>query len=382
MTETQEILENCTARVRETLQDSAGPCSPQEAAYYLAHTEQGESIRRLADASGTHPSTVLRAVRRIEQRRDDPLFDRIVCAMEETPLPLGPVRANVDAEPTSTEPPQPYSLEEIRTEAKKYLRRLSEPGAFLMIAPGAQKAGVFCSNNEFNRPTALLPVPLAVEFLKQDWIKVSSRGSASVRYHITEVGRSFLRRTLAEDQACRREQPGLAEAPAPFLGQHQAMADKLMMDPATGKPSAIRINLGESPIGWLTRRKGPDGNPFLAIEEVDAAERLRTDFETANIGPQIAQDWRRFLTPSDRYSGSPVASDGADGPMMARDRVMKALAALGPGLADVALRTCCFLEGLESCERRMGWSSRSGKVVLQIALKRLVEHYGLAPFKS
>ncbi|MEO1490884.1 MAG: DUF6456 domain-containing protein [Pseudomonadota bacterium] len=382
MTETQAILDNCAERVRKTLPDNAGPCSPQEAAYYLAHTEQGESIRRLADASGTHPSTVLRAVRRIEQRRDDPLFDRIVSEMEEAPVPTPQIQANIDARPSSGTAPGRLTIEQVRTEAKKFLRRLSEPSAFLMIAPGAQKAGIFGANNDFKKPTALLPVPLAVEFLKQDWIKVSSRSSAAVRYQITDVGRSFLRRTLAEETVDRKPGGGLAEAPVPYLGQHQAMADKLMMDPATGKSSAVRINIGESPIGWLTRRKGPDGKPFLAPEEVDAAERLRTDFETANIGPQVAQDWRKFLTPSDKYSGSPRAGEPGEGPMMARDRVMKALAALGPGLADVALRTCCFLEGLESCERRMGWSSRSGKVVLQIALKRLVEHYGLAPFKS
>ena len=63
--------------------------------------------------------------------------------------------------------------------------------------------------------------------------------------------------------------------------------------------------------------------------------------------------------------------------MAARDRVAKALACLGPGLSDAALRVCCFLEGLEACERRMGWSARSGKVVLKIALHRLTEHYGL-----
>ena len=63
--------------------------------------------------------------------------------------------------------------------------------------------------------------------------------------------------------------------------------------------------------------------------------------------------------------------------MAARDRVAKALASLGPGLSDAALRVCCFLEGLEACERRMGWSARSGKVVLKIALHRLTEHYGL-----
>jgi hypothetical protein len=45
--------------------------------------------------------------------------------------------------------------------------------------------------------------------------------------------------------------------------------------------------------------------------------------------------------------------------------------ALGPGLSDVVMRVCCFLEGLETTERRLGWSARSGKVVLKIGLQRL-----------
>ena len=85
----------------------------------------------------------------------------------------------------------------------------------------------------------------------------------------------------------------------------------------------------------------------------------------------------RKPTPGDRLAGTPVRRGPGEGPMAARDRVAKALSCLGPGLSDVVLRVCCFLEGLEACERRMGWSARSGKVVLKIALHRLAEHYGL-----
>ena len=36
----------------------------------------------------------------------------------------------------------------------------------------------------------------------------------------------------------------------------------------------------------------------------------------------------------------------------ARARVAAALRDLGPGLGDMVLRCCCFLEGLEAAERR------------------------------
>jgi len=48
---------------------------------------------------------------------------------------------------------------------------------------------------------------------------------------------------------------------------------------------------------------------------------------------------------------------------------------LGPGLSEVALRCCCFLEGMETTEKRLGWSARSGKIVLRIALQRLKLQY-------
>lgn len=378
MNQTQDILNSCVAKAEQAFSNAANKAAARDAALYLAHTTEGEGIRKLAEASGTHPSTVSRAVRRVEQMRDDPLFDRILTKAEGGGD--GPVTgsANVDHRPAVASRVEHMSEEDVLREAKKFLRRLSEPGAFLLIAQGTEKAGIFCSANDYKRPIAMPTVNVAAEFLRRDWIKARTRGSTSVRYRITDTGRSFLRRSLAEE----RRGPGMAEGPTPFQAQHMEMGEKLFADKLTGKPEARQVNLGESPVGWLARRKGPDGKAFLTIEEVDAAEKLRTDFEMAQIGPSVAQDWRKFLTPGDRLAGTPIAGTPGDGAMMARDRVMKALTELGPGLADVALRTCCFLEGLETCERRMGWSARSAKVVLKLALQRLAEHYGLKVFKD
>ena len=366
---TQDILDSCAIRVRDALPRASRRGQARDASIYLAHTEFGANITTIAKASGTHPSTVSRAIRRVEQRRDDPVYDSLITDLAG--------RESIDARECD-----PAAADEaLRRQARRYLRRLSEPGAFLIIARGAAKAGIFCAANGHRRPIAMLPVPVAVEFLRREWIAVGSRGETSVRYRITEIGRSFLKRELAEEQGARYG-PGLAEAPSPFTAQHREAGERLFADPATGKPLAVEVNLGESPVGWLARRKGQDGKPFLAPEEVDAAEKLRADFEAAQIGPSVAQDWRKFLTPGDRLSGSPRNPGPGEGSAAARERVTRALAVLGPGLADVALRTCCFLEGLEGCERRLGWSARSGKVVLKLALQRLVEHYGLAPFKS
>ena len=63
------------------------------------------------------------------------------------------------------------------------------------------------------------------------------------------------------------------------------------------------------------------------------------------------------------------------GAAAARERVSAALAALGPGLGDVVLECCCRMQGLETAEKKLGWSARSGKIVLRIALQRLRQHY-------
>jgi hypothetical protein len=189
----------------------------------------------------------------------------------------------------------------------------------------------------------------------------------------TSSGRTF--RTVSPQDRVRPPQTARERRNAAWM-----TADKLFGD--LDKPTPIGIGsvspcAAESPIGWLARRRGADGKPFLDRAEVAAAERLRSDFERAQLAPGVTQDWKRFLT-SGVQGGSRVSAQERDvegGASAARERLGDALDALGPGLSDVAIRVCCFLEGIEAIETSMDWSRRSGKIVLKIALQRLVAFY-------
>ncbi len=167
---------------------------------------------------------------------------------------------------------------------------------------------------------------------------------------------------------------GFAEARTPFADQHRVWDEKPLVAPGSDTPRRMRYNLAESPLAVLARRRDKDGKSFLEQDLVAAGERLREDFELAQMGPKVAQNWDRFLTAGDRGAFQPEGGP-SEGPGRARARVAAALRDLGPGLGDMVLRCCCFLEGLEVAEKRMGWSARSGKIVLRIALIRLKRHY-------
>ena len=261
--------------------------------------------------------------------------------------------------------------ETLQNEGRRMLRRLAETGAFLAIAPEMEKAIVL---REFpdgrSTRTGVMDRAVAQAFVLKDWIAPRKSGRVTT-YEITAVGRAALKRMLDAHGELLRE-GGMAEAATPFADQHREWD---MRNTAEGTGiRRVRYNMAESPIAVLGRRRDRDGKLFLEPDMIEAAERLREDFELSQMGPRVAQNWDKFLTGGDRGTFRPDAGVG-NGQPSARDRVALALRDLGPGLGDVVLRVCCYLEGLEMAEKRMGWASRSGKIVLRIALMRLKRHY-------
>jgi hypothetical protein len=193
------------------------------------------------------------------------------------------------------------------------------------------------------------------------WIACDNPGRIS-RYHVTAGGRAALGAMLAEEENIAS---GLREAPV--LDGAEAGGD-----PASGS-GRMRFAPGDTPLAALARRRDKDGQRFLDAGLVGAGERLREDFELAQMAPRMAQTWEHFLGQADEGGG--IAGATGFGAEAARARLIGALRELGPGLGDVALRCCCYLQGLETAEKKMGWSARSGKIVLRIALHRLRRHY-------
>ncbi len=358
---------------------------PDNLRLYLRHVEEGQSIRALARERGCHASTILRKVRAYENRRDDPLVDEALTRLGALHLRLAGADRPQDCLPpiTPQEGTRPMSAPlrhaataiadtaTVEREARRILRRLCESGAILVVAPEMEKAAVLKGSVR----TAVLDRAVAQAFAVKDWIAPKTAGRVST-YEITAAGRAALKRLLAEDRPGRGEgvPDGFAEAQTPFGDQHRVWGERSVMEPGARGPRRMRFNLAESPLDLLARRREKDGQPFLAPDLVAAGERLREDFELAQMGPRVAQNWDRFLTAgADR--GGFAAGGPETGSSKARDRVAAALRDLGPGLGDMVLRCCCFLEGLETAEKRMGWSARSGKIVLRIALQRLKRHY-------
>lgn len=132
----------------------------------------------------------------------------------------------------------------------------------------------------------------------------------------------------------------------------------------------VTVNLGESPLGWLHSRG------HINDRQYGAGEKLRQDYENSHASPYVTMRWDNVSKMARGKSGT-APMELAERHIVARNAFDRALAALGPDLSDIAWRIICAGEGVSTAERSMGWPTRSGKLVLRIALDRLADHYRL-----
>ena len=155
----------------------------------------------------------------------------------------------------------------------------------------------------------------------------------------------------------------LVERPLPRDGQDRGARARAAR--------SVTVNLAESPLGWLLARG------MIGIRQYDAGERLRGDWERAQLGPQVTMRWDAPPT-GKAARGAPNLSDRTEAQLSSKRRFEAAVEAVGPGLAEILWRIVCAGEGMRDAETALGWPARAGRVVLGLALDRLADYYKLA----
>ena len=131
------------------------------------------------------------------------------------------------------------------------------------------------------------------------------------------------------------------------------------------KGSNVSVNVAESPLSWLHARG------HLTDRQFEAGERLRFDWERAQLSSSLTMPWEpvriagagdRGLTATERQIAAKARFDGA-------------IACAGSGLTDILWRVVCAGEAIPDAEKALNWPVRSGKLVLKLALDRVGDFY-------
>ncbi len=245
------------------------------------------------------------------------------------------------------------SEREFEREARRILRRFVEAESY-GAQIGMNEFAIFVARSGRKKPVLRIEAKVWSALEQRDFLNRCHPSDPAI-WHVSEVGRAYWRR--------------LADTADPFRAQHQVRGHRTISN--GGRPLRVEVNEAETSLTWLSRRKGPGGRPLVSEAQLDAGERLRRDFTISQMGARVTADWSFTLGAKTRRDPAEVS----DMVLSARERLAQALDAVGRGLSGALVEVCCHQRGLEEMERGFGWPQRSGKVVLQIALDRLADHY-------
>ena len=288
----------------------------QAAQFYVWNHIQGKSLREIAQKTGCHATTVMRHIQRICDHRDDPDVHALIETIAGRPQTLGAG---------------------VQDEFNRAAKLLKQVDTLLAVAGDMDRALIIGKTEDGN-------------FHQLDAISQDAAHILLVRLHLKSVSRGRVSRYCHPNPTLR----------AKWRDQILNVHDQTAVLPVRG----------EAPLKILARRRDGQGDAFLSRDLVQAGLRLSEDFILSAAGSYVQDNINDISAILGFTAKSNMTGDAA-----AWGRFIAALRELGPGLAEIAVRSCCLNEGLERSEAALGWSAQSGKVVLRIALVRLKRHY-------
>ncbi len=273
---------------------------------------------------------------------------------------MGTTKKWITAPSAAAGAPAKIAAGELAREQKRILPRLAAAGAVLVPVSGTHRFAVRTPRTRNGNARLRVDAAYVTAFVRAGLV---TQDETTNTFTLSDLGRNWVARAAASVD--------------PFRSQHQLQGVRMIDGRGAGTSTAMtpmRVNLAETPLGWLRKRKGADGKPLISETQFEAGEKLRSDFSLAQMTPRVTANWSAPIDASHANAGDRM--EVSERAAAARQRFYRALESVGPGLAEPLLDVCCYLNGLEDAERRMGWPQRSGKVVLAIALERLADHYG------
>ena len=341
---------------------------PRHVAVYVIYKALGRSMRQTAKLLSVQPSTVSRNVRKVSGFLSDPLYQSGVNRLIErvTQKNFG-VFETLESRCINEFSQNDKADGKRSIGLQSYLKKLDKPCVVLAASQDLSSCAIIHkSTNRLSNSNCAVEKETAEKLAVSGFVLPCHQQSTKIlTYLLSAEGRRNLN--------LQRYQ-GSSDTKNPASPVHYDNLRKRSIARETGSHPVLITGISankESSLEVLARRRDRYGNPFLSTKLVEAGKLLREDYEMNSLS--ICSVDKACNKGANGHVPHKIKSD-----FIFHDpgeRLEKALEFLGPVLADVAVQCCCHFKGMEEIERDFGWSARSGKIVLRIALTQLLAFY-------